>query len=53
VGLFVNPSGVVREQIDDYAVAYAEADAALAAQPSLMALLRRQYGRKAAMVRVM
>jgi hypothetical protein len=52
-GLFVNPSGVVREQIDDYAVAYAEADAALAAQPSLIALLRRQYGRKAAMVRVM
>lgn len=51
-GLFENPSGVVREQIDDYAVAYAEAEAALAAQPSLISLLRKQYGRKAAMVRI-
>ena len=52
-GLFENPSGVVREQIDDYAVAYAEAGAALEGRPSLMALTRKQYGRKAAMVRVM
>lgn len=52
-GLFVNPSGVVREQIDDYAVAYAEAEAALAANPGLVALLRRQYGTKAGMVRVL
>lgn len=52
-GLFVNPEGVVREQIDDYAVAYSEAQTALEAQPSLVALLRKQYGRKAAMVRVM
>ncbi len=51
-GLFANPTGVVREQIDDYAVAYADASAALAAQPSLIALLRKQYGRKAAMVRI-
>lgn len=51
-GLFENPSGIVREQIDDYAVAYAEAQSALDAKPSLKALLRKQYGRKAAMVRV-
>lgn len=51
-GLFVNPSGVVREQIDDYAVAYAEAQAALDASPSMKALLRKQYGPKARMVSV-
>lgn len=52
-GLFTNPDGAVREQIDDYAVAYAEASAALAAVPGMTALLRKQYGRKAAMVRVL
>jgi hypothetical protein len=51
-GLFTNPDGVVREQIDDYAVAYAEASSALEAQTSVMALLRKQYGRKAGMVRI-
>lgn len=50
--LFTNPGGAVREQIDDYAVAYAEASAALAAQPGATALLRKQYGRRAAMVRI-
>lgn len=52
-GLFVNPSGAVREQIDDYAVAYAEASAAFEANPGLLGALRRQYGRKAGMVRVL
>lgn len=51
-GLFENPSGVIREQIDDYAVAYAEAAAALDAQPSLRALIRKQYGPKGRMVRI-
>jgi hypothetical protein len=51
-GLFENPSGVVREQIDDYAVAYAEAEVALDAAPSLKALLRKQYGPKARMVSI-
>lgn len=51
-GLFNNPDGVVREAIDDYSVAYAEASAALEAQPSVIALLRKQYGRKAGMVRI-
>lgn len=51
-GLFENPSGVIREQIDDYSVAYAEAAAALDASPGLKALLRKQYGPKARMVSV-
>ncbi|MDX6227393.1 MAG: hypothetical protein QOI76_783 [Frankiales bacterium] len=51
-GLFENPSGVIREQIDDYAVAYSEAQAALDASPGLKALLRKQYGPKARMVSV-
>jgi hypothetical protein len=49
-GLFVNPDGVAREQIDDYAVAYEKATEALDASPSLKALLRKQYGPKARMV---
>lgn len=51
-GLFVNPSGVVREQIDDYQVAYAEASASLDASPALKAAIHKAYGRKAAMVRI-
>ena len=51
-GLFANPDGVQREQIDDYSVAYAEADAALAAKPGIIAMLRKRYGVKAGMVRV-
>ncbi|MET0418388.1 MAG: hypothetical protein ABW022_20445 [Actinoplanes sp.] len=49
---FENPSGVASEKIDDYSVAYEKAAAALEAKPSLMALLRKQYGRKAGMVRI-
>lgn len=52
-GLFTNPDGVTREQIDDYAVAYSEAAAALDPSSVLSARLRKQYGSKAAMVRVM
>jgi hypothetical protein len=51
-GLFTNPDGTIREQIDDYAVAYAEASAALEASPAMKALLRKQYGPKARMVSV-
>lgn len=51
-GLFVNPSGVVREQIDDYQVAYAETAARMEASPGMVAALRRQYGRRAGLVRV-
>lgn len=51
-GLLANPSGASSEKIDDYAVAYEKASAALDASPALKALIRKQYGRKAAMVRV-
>lgn len=51
-GLFTNPDGALREQIDDYAVAYEKASAALDASPSLKGLLRKQYGPKARMVRI-
>lgn len=41
-----NPGGATREQIDDYAIQYAEtATARLDASPSLVAALRRKYGR--------
>jgi hypothetical protein len=50
-GLFQSPDGVVlREQIDDYQVAYAEAEASLDMKPGVKALLRKQYGPKARMV---
>jgi hypothetical protein len=49
---FSNPAGVTREQIDDYAVAYEQASAAMDASPYLQKSLRRQYGKRAAMVRV-
>ncbi|MEV6344135.1 hypothetical protein [Actinoplanes sp. NPDC051851] len=43
-GLVTNPDGVQREQIDDYAVAYAEAEAALTAAPEVGDRLRKLYG---------
>lgn len=49
---FNNPTGASREQIDDYSVAYDRASAALEATPYLQKSLRRQYGKRAAMVRV-
>lgn len=51
-GLFTNPDGTIREQIDDYAVAYAEAAAALEASAGMSGLLRKQYGSKAGLVRI-
>lgn len=50
--LFTNPDGTIREQIDDYAVAYAEATARLDAAPAAKTLLRKQYGPKGRMVGV-
>jgi hypothetical protein len=43
--VFVNPSGAVREQIDDYAVAYEAMSARMEAAPALRQLLRKQYSR--------
>lgn len=47
---YANPSGVAREQIDDYAVAFEAAAAAMQASPAVRAALRRQYGRRASFV---
>lgn len=44
--VYENPNGASREQIDDYAVQYADtASARLDAMPGAVAALRRQYGR--------
>lgn len=51
-GLFDNPTGAASEKIDDYAVAYAAASAALEASPALKAAIHKQYGPKARMVRI-
>lgn len=55
-GMYANPSGVAREQIDDYAVSYAKAAGEAAdlmeAAPGLRAALRRKYGRRAGLVRI-
>lgn len=49
---YSNPSGVSREQIDDYAVAYEGAAAQMQAPPALVAMLRKRYGRPARSVRL-
>lgn len=51
-GLFDNPTAAASEKIDDYAVTYAAAEAALEASPGLKKAIRKQYGPKARMVRV-
>jgi hypothetical protein len=51
-GLFVNADGVLREQIDDYAVAYEAASEALDASPILRAALRWEYGPRGGLVRI-
>jgi len=44
-GAYANPSGAVREAIDDYQVAYEAMAAQLDASEFLVAALRKQYGR--------
>lgn len=52
-GAYSNPgTGVVREQIDDYAVQYAAASATLEATAGMAGALRRQYGRPSSSVRL-
>lgn len=51
-GQFSNASGVQSESIDDYNVAYQAMSAQMEASPYLKAALRRQYGRRAALVRL-
>lgn len=48
--VYANPDGTVREQIDDYVVAYEAAASALT--PAMAARLRSVYGRRAGMVAV-
>lgn len=45
-----NPGGAVREQIDDYAVAYEAVSTRMEAAPYLRTSLRRQYGRPAGLI---
>ncbi|XTZ17050.1 hypothetical protein ACQSSU_06635 [Micromonospora echinospora] len=45
-----NPGGAVREQIDDYAVAYEAVSTRMEAAPYLRTSLRRQYGRSAGLI---
>jgi hypothetical protein len=45
-----NPGGAVREQIDDYAVAYEAVSTRMEAAPYLRSALRRQYGRSAGLI---
>lgn len=49
---YVNPSGAIREQIDDYSVAYEAMSARMDAAPALQELLRKQYGRPGKSVRL-
>lgn len=55
-GMYANPAGVAREQIDDYAVSYAraagEAADLIEAAPGLRAALRRKYGRRIGLARL-
>lgn len=50
--LFTNADGVLREQIDDYAVAYERVSAALEASPNLKVALRRAYAPRGGLVRI-
>lgn len=51
-GQFTNASGVQSESIDDYNVTYQAMSASMEATPHLKAALRRQYGRRAGLVRL-
>lgn len=51
-GGFVNPSGVKSESIDDYNVSYQDMAAQMEASGFLKSALRRQYARRAGLVRL-
>lgn len=51
-GVYANPGGATSEKIDDYAVAFEAMSARMEASPYLKAALRKQYGRRAALVRI-
>lgn len=49
---YSNPSGATSEKIDDYAVAFAKASAAMEGMTHLKAALKRKYGRRGGLVRI-
>lgn len=49
---FTNPSGAIREQIDDYSVQFSEMAAEMAASSNLARSLRRRYGVTSTSVRL-
>jgi hypothetical protein len=49
---YINVSGATSESIDDYQVAYEAVSAAMETSTNLKAALRRQYGRRAGLVRI-
>lgn len=49
---YSNPSGATSEKIDDYAVAYEKAAAAMEGMTHLKAALKRKYGRRGGLVRI-
>lgn len=49
---FANPSGAASESIDDYNVSFQAMSAQMEASPFVKAALRRQYGRRGALVRL-
>lgn len=51
-GGYTNPTSATREQIDDYAVQYAEAAARMEVSGTVAAALRKQYGRTRTSVRL-
>lgn len=51
-GAYANPSGVTQERIDDYSATYEAMSARMAVTSNLKAALRRQYGRRAGLVRI-
>jgi hypothetical protein len=50
--VYGNPEGLTRVQIDDYAEAYSALSTAMEASSGLRAAIRRQYGRRAGLVRL-
>lgn len=52
-GAYVNPSGAIREQIDDYSVAYEAVSSRMEASPFLLAALRKRYGSPTGSVRLL
>lgn len=51
-GQVPNPSGVTSESIDDYSVVFNAMTVQMEASPFLQAALRKQYGRRAGLVRL-